>query len=244
MIVFALGGLTCIISILRLQSLFVFRQTTDLSYNNPLTAIWSNLELNIGILCSCLPTLKALVSRSFPRALGSSYHRDSSRGHQRRGRANLADPESDNNKDNIGVSCGGSSHRSPTDKIPHSSSFAFDALGRGPGREPATQMTTICNDPRERSKQNERGQRRLWNRDADDDDSLEDIELSAFRNDTGNAGEQEEQLGIQVVTVVAQEVEKDYGGGRYGSSGGGGYARSEASSERELVSPSGGRRGR
>jgi len=107
-------------------------------------------------------------------------------------------------------------------------------------------MTTICNDPRERSKQNERGQRRLWNRDADDDDSLEDIELSAFRNDTGNAGEQEEQLGIQVVTVVAQEVEKDYGGGRYGGSGGGGggYARSEASSERELVSPSGGRRGR
>lgn len=74
MIVFALGGFTCIISILRLQSLLVFLQTTDFSYHNPLAAIWSSLEVNIGITCSCLPTLKAMVARWFPRAFGSSYH--------------------------------------------------------------------------------------------------------------------------------------------------------------------------
>jgi hypothetical protein len=83
MIVFALGGFTCIISILRLQSLLVFLHNTDISWHNPLAAIWSSLEVNIGILCSCLPTLKAMVSRYFPRAFNSSYLRGSDHSHER-----------------------------------------------------------------------------------------------------------------------------------------------------------------
>ena len=42
-------------------------KATDVSWNNPLAAIWSSVEINTGILCSCLPTLKACVSRYFPR---------------------------------------------------------------------------------------------------------------------------------------------------------------------------------
>ena len=60
MIVFALGGFTCIISILRLQSLLVFLQTTDFSYHNPLAAIWSSLEVSMSRMLqhwfgSCAP---------------------------------------------------------------------------------------------------------------------------------------------------------------------------------------------
>ena len=83
MIVFALGGFTCIISILRLQSLLVFLHNSDISWHNPLAAIWSSLEVNIGILCSCLPTLKAMVSRYFPRAFNSSYLRGSDHSNER-----------------------------------------------------------------------------------------------------------------------------------------------------------------
>lgn len=65
MIVFALGGFTCIVSILRLQSLYVISQSTDVSWDNPLAAIWSSVEANTAIICSCLPTLRCI----FPRLL-------------------------------------------------------------------------------------------------------------------------------------------------------------------------------
>lgn len=65
MTVFLLGGFTCIISILRLQSLYVVSQATDVSWHNPMAAIWSNLELNTAIMCSCLPTLRCIFPRIF-----------------------------------------------------------------------------------------------------------------------------------------------------------------------------------
>jgi hypothetical protein len=234
MIVFALGGFTCIISILRLQSLLVFLQTTDFSYHNPLAAIWSSLEVNTGITCSCLPTLKAMVARWFPRAFGSSYHlRGSEQSHERRICGNLDDPES-SNKITAGASSSGSSNPPASDKYNTPSSFYSDAFGRGPGRESATQKTTVRSGPRE---QNER---RLWNRTGKADDSVEEIEFGAIRDTGGNRGEMEEQHGIQVVTVVEQEVENGYagGGGRSGED-----AKSEAGSERELIA-TGGKRGR
>ena len=62
---------TCIISILRLQSLYAVSHTDDISWNNPLAAIWSSTEVNVGILCSCLPTLKGSITRIFPRLFSS-----------------------------------------------------------------------------------------------------------------------------------------------------------------------------
>jgi len=234
MIVFALGGFTCIISILRLQSLLVFLQTTDFSYHNPLAAIWSSLEVNIGILCSCLPTLKAMIGRWFPRAFGSSYGlQGSDHSHERRNGANPGYGEG--NKNTAGASSSGSSNPSGTDRYKTSSPFSFDALCRGPGREPATQKTTVHSE-RSEQHERERGQRRLWHRHGNNDDSLEDIEFGALRDSNRNVAELEEQHGIQVVTVVEQEVEKGYAGGS-------GDAKSEEGSERELVG-SGGRKGR
>ena len=58
---------TCIISILRLQSLYVVSVSDDITWDNPLAAIWSSTETNVGIICSCLPTLKGCVARFFPR---------------------------------------------------------------------------------------------------------------------------------------------------------------------------------
>lgn len=41
--------------------------------NGPI-AVWSQIELNMGIICSCLPPLQPLVTRVFPGLLGSVSH--------------------------------------------------------------------------------------------------------------------------------------------------------------------------
>lgn len=73
---------TCIVSILRLQSLYVVSVSKDLTWNNPLAAIWSSTETNVGIICSCLPTLKGCITHFFPRFFSSSNsaHVQSGRG--------------------------------------------------------------------------------------------------------------------------------------------------------------------
>jgi len=56
----------CIISILRLPSLKKASVSTDFTYDNIGIAVWSCVELNVAILCACLPPLKALLSHFFP----------------------------------------------------------------------------------------------------------------------------------------------------------------------------------
>ncbi|KAF7185647.1 Satratoxin biosynthesis SC1 cluster protein 4 [Pseudocercospora fuligena] len=72
MAVFGLGGVVCIISVLRLSALYAISVSSDVSWDNPLAAIWSSTEVNVGILCSCLPTLKGCVTRFFPHLFTSS----------------------------------------------------------------------------------------------------------------------------------------------------------------------------
>jgi hypothetical protein len=49
----------------------VISKAKDITWQNPLAAIWSSVECNTGILCSCLPTLRSCVSRLFPKLLGT-----------------------------------------------------------------------------------------------------------------------------------------------------------------------------
>ena len=78
--VFCLGGITCIVSLLRLQSLYAVSVSKDISWDNPMAALWSNLEVQIGIICSCLPTLKSSLTRIFPRIFASTSRGASSNG--------------------------------------------------------------------------------------------------------------------------------------------------------------------
>lgn len=68
--VFALAGLVVIISILRLPSLMDLWKSKDTSYLNPMVMIWSCVEINVGIICSCLPTLRCLFPKIFKAATG------------------------------------------------------------------------------------------------------------------------------------------------------------------------------
>ncbi|PYH91758.1 PTH11-like integral membrane protein [Aspergillus ellipticus CBS 707.79] len=75
--IFALGGLVIITSALRLSSLRSVAQSSDTSWSNVGAAYWTAAECNVAIICACLPFLRPLVSRIFPRFLSTnSYTRN------------------------------------------------------------------------------------------------------------------------------------------------------------------------
>ncbi|KAL4780330.1 hypothetical protein BJX76DRAFT_364388 [Aspergillus varians] len=69
--IFATGGFACITSMVRLNYLTAATHTKDLSKDNAPIALWSQIEINSGIICCCLPTLQPLIARLSPRLLGS-----------------------------------------------------------------------------------------------------------------------------------------------------------------------------
>ncbi|PNS15710.1 hypothetical protein CAC42_4162 [Sphaceloma murrayae] len=70
--VFALGGFVCIISFIRVRNLQEVAKTDDISYYNVSSAVWSAIEVDVGIICACLPSLKATATRFFPRIFSSA----------------------------------------------------------------------------------------------------------------------------------------------------------------------------
>jgi hypothetical protein len=62
----------CIIGVLRLYYLYQASISTDLTYDNVAPATWSAIELNVGIMCACIPALRPVISVVFPRLLSST----------------------------------------------------------------------------------------------------------------------------------------------------------------------------
>ncbi|KAF2110268.1 hypothetical protein BDV96DRAFT_464079, partial [Lophiotrema nucula] len=61
--VFAFGAVVCIISIVRLHSLLVVTHSSDPTFDNAPTATFSVVEINVAIICACLPTLRPLLAQ-------------------------------------------------------------------------------------------------------------------------------------------------------------------------------------
>ncbi|PMD26717.1 hypothetical protein NA56DRAFT_685042 [Hyaloscypha hepaticicola] len=72
MMIFALGGFVCLVSVLRLQSLYVISKSLDPTYDNVGASIWSNIEVYTGIICASLPAVKPVVGKLFPKLLSST----------------------------------------------------------------------------------------------------------------------------------------------------------------------------
>lgn len=62
----------CIISFIRIKNLQEVAKSDDISYYNVAASIWSAIEIDVGIICACLPSLKATVTRFFPRLFSSA----------------------------------------------------------------------------------------------------------------------------------------------------------------------------
>jgi hypothetical protein len=108
-LVFMVGLFICIVSILRLHSLYLATITTDPSWENVGVANWSAVELNTAISCACLPTLRPLIARFFPSLISSSrgqsscYRVGSSINAYRRGGKSFAASKKKKKKKNLHV---------------------------------------------------------------------------------------------------------------------------------------------
>ncbi|CAK7199777.1 hypothetical protein SEUCBS139899_002460 [Sporothrix eucalyptigena] len=66
MSIFCLGFFTCIISIVRLFTLRAALNSDDGTWDNSPTSWWTTIELNCGILCSSIATLRPLIRKLSP----------------------------------------------------------------------------------------------------------------------------------------------------------------------------------
>ncbi|KAK8006113.1 hypothetical protein PG991_012410 [Apiospora marii] len=69
---FIVGTFVTIVSILRLQSLVLFAESHNPTWDNFDVANWSTIEINTGIICACMPSLRLLLVKLFPKVVGGS----------------------------------------------------------------------------------------------------------------------------------------------------------------------------
>ncbi|RGP71701.1 hypothetical protein FLONG3_7005 [Fusarium longipes] len=84
-VMFSVGLFVTIVSILRLNATIKLRAQTganNATWEYLEFDLWSTIEINIGIVCACLPTFRLLLVRTFPKLRGSSarkyYQQDGS----------------------------------------------------------------------------------------------------------------------------------------------------------------------
>ncbi|KAL8372239.1 hypothetical protein RB595_001837 [Gaeumannomyces hyphopodioides] len=71
-VILTLGAFVCVVSIIRLKSLYVLLTDANLTRNTEPALMWCILELNLSIVGGNIPALKPFIKRAFPSLLGSS----------------------------------------------------------------------------------------------------------------------------------------------------------------------------
>jgi len=74
-LMFSVGLFVTIVSILRLQSLVNFTKTMNRTWEFYHVCLWSTIEICVGIICACLPTVRLLLVRIFPVLGGTTRSR-------------------------------------------------------------------------------------------------------------------------------------------------------------------------
>ncbi|KAG9188469.1 hypothetical protein G6011_02392 [Alternaria panax] len=71
-VMFCVGTFVTVISILRLRSLVSFAASANPTWDQTDVINWSNIEINIGVICACLPALRVILVHLFPKILGTT----------------------------------------------------------------------------------------------------------------------------------------------------------------------------
>ncbi|RSM10843.1 hypothetical protein CEP52_003302 [Fusarium oligoseptatum] len=70
---FCVGTFVTIVSILRLRAVVRFKaETENATWEFLEVSKWSTIEINVGMICACMPSLRILLVRLFPKILGTS----------------------------------------------------------------------------------------------------------------------------------------------------------------------------
>ncbi|KAH7066522.1 hypothetical protein FB567DRAFT_616205 [Paraphoma chrysanthemicola] len=68
----SVGLFVTIVAIIRITTLVRFATTPNISWDYVDSAMWALVELQVGIICLCMPSLRLGLSRLFPSIMGSS----------------------------------------------------------------------------------------------------------------------------------------------------------------------------
>ncbi|KAI1148329.1 hypothetical protein F4825DRAFT_434402 [Nemania diffusa] len=74
-VMFSLGFFITIISVIRLKTLVVFANSTNPSYDYVEPGLYSIIEASVGIICACLPAVRALLITVMPGIFPGSVNR-------------------------------------------------------------------------------------------------------------------------------------------------------------------------
>ncbi|KAH8647679.1 hypothetical protein BX600DRAFT_475714 [Xylariales sp. PMI_506] len=77
---FFVGTFVTVVSIIRLSSLVEFRATDNLTWDYQAVSLWSSVEITVGIICACMPTMRVILVKAFPVILGSTQRRTNQQG--------------------------------------------------------------------------------------------------------------------------------------------------------------------
>ncbi|KAK2065203.1 hypothetical protein LY76DRAFT_499850, partial [Colletotrichum caudatum] len=91
-LMFCVGALVTIISIIRLQSLVRFAKSMNPTWDQYDVAFWSVIEVPIGIICCCMPTIRLILIKTFPslfRKFDRHYHSNKHTDPSSKGNQNL-----------------------------------------------------------------------------------------------------------------------------------------------------------
>ncbi|CAG5163778.1 uncharacterized protein ALTATR162_LOCUS6540 [Alternaria atra] len=89
-LMFVVGTFVTVVSILRLRSLIAFGGTSNVTWEQTNVVLWSVYEINVGIICACMPALRLILIRAFPMVISTiqgSTQRSSRNHHEIGGRA-------------------------------------------------------------------------------------------------------------------------------------------------------------
>ncbi|KAK7187414.1 hypothetical protein DPSP01_002538 [Paraphaeosphaeria sporulosa] len=70
-LMFCVGTFVTVVSILRLHSLVHFAKSINPTWDYWAVSNWSTVEINVGIMCVCMPSLRIILVRFFPKVLGT-----------------------------------------------------------------------------------------------------------------------------------------------------------------------------
>ncbi|KAL3427651.1 integral membrane protein [Phlyctema vagabunda] len=63
---FSIGGFACVTSIIRLRFIVKFGNSRDPTWDNVIPSVWSLIEVNVAMLCACLPAIRVVVKHWLP----------------------------------------------------------------------------------------------------------------------------------------------------------------------------------
>lgn len=66
-LMFCVGTFVTIVSIVRLASLVEFRESTNLTWDYFGVSMWSTVEIAVGIICACMPSIRLILVRVAPK---------------------------------------------------------------------------------------------------------------------------------------------------------------------------------